>query len=312
MGTAPIAVPALRACAELEGIELLAVVTQPPARRGRGRKKQPSAVHQAASELGLPVRTPLRFAGTEGDSILDEFEPDACLVMAYGQIIKAPHLARCPKRWLNLHGSLLPRWRGAAPIERCLEAGDEETGVQLMEMEVGLDTGPVYAERRIATSGHTAGSLIQALADEAAALTRESLRSVLLGHLKAKPQDDDKACYAKRILNTEGCIDFSGSADVWARRSRAFNPRLGLRCQIKTKEKEYLIKIWDANVVAGATATEPGTILRADKQGLWVSCQQGVLNLRELQLVGKRRMPWSDWRSGVQLTLHDRFIFEKK
>ncbi len=308
MGTAPIAVPALRACLEIDDIELLGVVTQPPARRGRGRKEQLSAVHQAALTLDLPVRTPARFAGVEGDAILDEFLPDACLVMAYGQIIKAPHLARCPKRWLNLHGSLLPRWRGAAPIERCLEAGDSETGVQLMEMQTGLDTGPVFAERRIATRGHTAGSLIDALADQAAVLTQDSLALALLGQLKPEPQDDSKACYAKRILSTEGQIDFSGSADVWARRSRAFNPRLGLRCTLKTKEKEYLVKFWQADVIADTTATKPGSILRADKQGLWVSCQQGVLNIRELQLVGKRRLPWSQWRSGVQLTQDDHFL----
>ena len=135
MGTAPIAVPALRACAELQEIDLLAVVTQPPSRRGRGRKALPSAIEEAARAIGLPICTPERFAGDGGDAVLDAFEPDACLVMAYGQIIKAPHLARCPQRWLNLHGSLLPRWRGAAPIERCLEAGDIETGIQLMQME---------------------------------------------------------------------------------------------------------------------------------------------------------------------------------
>jgi methionyl-tRNA formyltransferase len=307
MGTAPIAVPALLRCFELQGIELLAVVTQPPARRGRGRKILPSAVHQAALDLGLPVRTPKRFAGDEGDAILDEFEPDSCLVMAYGQIIKEAHLNRCPKRWLNLHGSLLPRWRGAAPIERCLEAGDAETGVQLMQMETGLDSGPVYAERRIRTQGHNAESLGKALANEAAALSAASLLAALTGQLEPVPQDPAKSCYAHRIQNTEGFIDFLGAAESWAQRSRAFDPRLGLRCRLKTQEKESLIKIWGAEVVSGIQAAEPGVVLRSDKGGLWVSCQHGVLNIVSLQLDGKKRLLWSQFRSGLNIQPGDCF-----
>ena len=239
--------------------------------------------------------------------MLDEFEPDACLVMAYGQIIKAPHLARCPQRWLNLHGSLLPRWRGAAPIERCLEAGDIETGIQLMQMETGLDTGAVYAERRIATKGHNAQTLSQALAIEAAALTRSSLVEALHGSLEPVPQDPHRACYAKRIEKSEGMINFLGSADLWARRSRAFNPRLGLRCRIKSHKKDLSLKIWDAEVVADQGATEPGAILRADQHGLWVSCEVGVLNILSLQFDGKKRLDWSQFKTGLALEPNDRF-----
>ena len=307
MGTAPIAVPALRACSKLQDIDLLGVVTQPPSRRGRGRKVRPSAVAEAALEIGLPLRTPERFAGNEGDAVLDEFNPDACLVIAYGQIIKAPHLARCPQRWLNLHGSLLPRWRGAAPIERCLEAGDLETGMQLMQMETGLDTGPIYAERRIATKGHNAATLAQALAIEAAALTSSSLVPALRGLLEPIAQDSARACYAKRIEKSEGVIDFHGSADLWARRSRAFNPRLGLRCRIKSHKKDLSLKIWEAEVVADQSATEPGAILRADHQGLWISCESGVLNIVSLQFDGKKRLDWSQFKSGLTLEPNDRF-----
>jgi methionyl-tRNA formyltransferase len=297
----------LRRCFELQGIDLIAVITQPPARRGRGRKILPSAVHEAALGLGLPVRTPQRFAGAEGDAILDEFKPDACLVMAYGQIIKEAHLNRCPERWLNLHGSLLPRWRGAAPIERCLEAGDDETGVQLMQMETGLDTGPVYAERRIGTKGHNAESLSEALGHEAAELSGSSLLAALTGGLEPSTQDPTNACYARRIENTEGFIDFLGSADLWAQRSRAFDPRLGLRCKVKTEEKEVFIKIWSAEAVSDIQATEPGVVLRADKGGLWVSCQHGALNIVSLQLDGKKRLFWSQFRSGLTLKPGDCF-----
>ena len=307
MGTAPIAVPALRACAELDGVDLLAAVSQPPARRGRGRKLSPSALHQAALELGIEVQTAQRFAGAEGDKILDTYRPDACVVMAYGQIIKANHLARCPSRWLNLHGSLLPRWRGAAPIERCLEAGDERTGVQLMQMESGLDTGPVYAEMSCLTNGHTSATLSDELAKIAAELLQRDLLKVLQGELQAKSQDADGASYAHRLERTDGHINFLGSADVWARKSRAFDPKLGLRCKLTFRQKEFGVKIWSADVVAEAEALKPGQILRADRKALWVSCERGVLDLRSLQLDGKKRLDWSELCAGLALSQNDHF-----
>ena len=307
LGTAPIAVPALRACYALDEVELLAVVSQPPSRRGRGRRLQPSATHQAALELGLEVRTPTRFRGEQGDAVLDEFEPDACLVMAYGQIITAAHLERCPDRWLNLHGSLLPRWRGAAPIERCLEAGDVETGVQLMVMEAGLDTGPVLGERRVATAGHNAESLAQVLAVEAAALTTSHLSGALRGELTETPQDNDLAVYAHRIQRHEGQINFLGHAEVWARKARAFDPRLGLRCRLLRAQQAIGLKIWSAEPLALEHTEIPGTILRCDTEGLWVACETGALNVLRLQLDGKKRLTWQQVRAGLSITPQDRF-----
>ncbi|MBD36067.1 MAG: hypothetical protein CL512_04800 [Actinobacteria bacterium] len=307
LGTAPIAVPALRVCAQLQEIELVGVVSQPPSRRGRGRKLMPSAVHQAAQELSCDVVTPDRFRGEEGDTILNRFAPDACLVMAYGQIIKADHLARCSNRWFNLHGSLLPRWRGAAPIERCLEAGDAVTGVQLMRMEVGLDTGPVFAERRIETVGHNAQSLSVALGNEAAKLTQSHLVQAIKGQLEPHPQNDDLAVYAHRVLRQEGHIDFRGKAEVWACKSRAFDPRLGLRCRLIQSNRVLGIKIWSAQVETSLTADKPGKILKCDASSLWVSCEEGVLNITSLQVDGKKRLSWSQARSGLSLTTSDYF-----
>jgi methionyl-tRNA formyltransferase len=308
LGTAPIAVPALKACLELEHMDLVGVVSQPPSRQGRGRKTSPSAVHQAAQTIGLEVAIPDRFAGDQGDEILARYQPDLCLVMAYGQIIKAPHLSACPDRWFNLHGSLLPRWRGAAPIERCLEAGDQMTGVQLMRMEVGLDTGPVFAERKISTTGHDAGSLADALALEAAQLTSQSLRAAFSGELEPQHQNEHDACYAHRIQRSEGHINFLGKAVSWERKSRAFDPRLGLRCSLLQRDKVVGLKIWSASVVPDLDAEKPGKIIRCDRGGLWVSCEDGVLAVHSLQLDGKKRLNWSEVRSGLSLTLDDHFV----
>ena len=307
LGTAPIAVPTLHACAQLDEIELVGVVSQPPSKRGRGRKLQPSAVHQAAEALGYPLATPHRFYGAEGDAILDRFAPDACVVIAYGQIIKANHLERCPNRWFNLHGSLLPRWRGAAPIERCLEAGDPITGVQLMLMETGLDTGPIFAERRVATAGHNAHSLSVVLGEEAAKLTQNRLVAAIRGQLEPMHQNDDQAIYAHRVLRTEGHIDFLGKAEVWARRSCAFDPRLGLRCRLIQGERTFGIKIWSAQAESTLITDKPGKIIKCDASGLWVSCEEGVLNITSLQVDGKKRLAWSQARSGLALTTSDYF-----
>ena len=307
LGTAPIAVPTLRVCAQLDDIELVGVVSQPPSKRGRGRKLKPSAVHQAAEELGYDVITPQRFHGAEGDSILDERSPDACLVIAYGQIIKANHLEQCPNRWFNLHGSLLPRWRGAAPIERCLEAGDPITGVQLMQMETGLDTGPVFAERRVKTKGHNAQSLTLLLAEEAAQLTKSHLIEAIDGRLEPQHQDDGLAVYAHRILRSEGHIDFRGKAEVWERRSNAFDPRLGLRCRLVQTDRTIGLKIWSAHTETSLTADKPGKIIKCDASALCVSCEEGVLNITSLQVDGKKRLSWTQARSGLALSASDYF-----
>jgi methionyl-tRNA formyltransferase len=307
LGTAPIAVPTLYACAQLDEIELVGVVSQPPSKRGRGRKLQPSAVQQAAEELGYPLATPHRFHGAEGDAILDRFAPDACVVIAYGQIIKANHLERCKNRWVNRHGSLLPRWRGAAPIERCLEAGDPVTGVQLMLMETGLDTGPIFAERRVPTAGHNAHSLSIALGEEAAKLTQSHLTTAISGLLEPTYQNNDQAIYAHRVLSAEGHIDFRGKAEIWARRSRAFDPRLGLRCRLIQAERNLGIKIWSAHAESPLTTDKPGKIIKCDASALWVSCEEGVLNITSLQVDGKKRLSWSQARSGLALTTSDYF-----
>ena len=312
LGTAPIAVPTLRACAQLDDIELVGVVSQPPSKRGRGRKLTTSAVHQAAEALGYDVMTPHRFHGAEGDSILSKRSPDACLVIAYGQIIRADHLERCANRWFNLHGSLLPRWRGAAPIERCLEAGDPITGVQLMQMGTGLDTGPVFAERRVETKGHNAQSLTVLLAEEAAKLTKTHLVRAIDGQLEPQHQDENLAVYAHRILRSEGHIDFQGKAEVWERRSRAFDPRLGLRCHLVQPNRTVGIKIWSAHTETSLASDKPGKIVRCDASSLCVSCEEGVLNITSLQVDGKNRLSWSQARSGLAVTTSDYFECQKK
>jgi methionyl-tRNA formyltransferase len=305
LGTAEIAVPALGALVALPKVHTIAVVTQPPARRGRGRTLQRSPVHQAALALDLEVFTPERFRGIKGDEILAQLRPQAALVMAYGQLISGEHLDRCARGWFNLHASLLPRWRGAAPIERCLEAGDKVTGMGLMAMQVELDTGPVYAEIKVPTGTHNAASLATELGIAAAQLVRRDLVATLLGERPAKPQASVGMTYAKRIRNDEGQINFLGNAADWAAKARAFDPRLGLRCCLHTQTGLQPLKIWACTAIAATPSAKPGLILSVSKDALVVACEHGALRVETLQSDGKKRLEWSQFCAGVRIVVGD-------
>jgi methionyl-tRNA formyltransferase len=310
-GTAPCAVPALRALVDDERFDLIAAVSQPASARGRGRKMQPSAVAQAARELGLPVETPNNLRDGSGHRLLDHYRPDLCLVIAYGQIIASDLLDRLPQRWFNLHGSLLPRWRGAAPIERAIEAGDSETGMQLMAMEASLDTGPVYASRSVTIGEHTTTSLTHALAGLGADLVTGALYEAFDGNLRPTQQATAGVTYAHCLTAAEGTIDFLGDAQVWANRCRAFDPRPGLRCSVvrSTTDNPEAIKIWAAHVAGGDLPSgAPGQIVEIRKKVIVVACERGHLAISELQQCSKRRMPWSAMRQGFPLAVGDRLI----
>lgn len=301
--TDPIALPALQAAYHHHEIDVQALVTQPLRRSGRGRKQRESILVEAAREMGLPFCRPHRLDSEEGDTLLKQYQPEFCIVMAYGQIICQRHLDTVPGPWLNLHGSLLPRWRGAAPIERAIEAGDHETGMMFMAMEAGLDTGSIYSARKIQVDHHSGGSLRKEMANLAAILVNEDLSLILSGHLKSKKQAEEGFCYAHRLRSNEGWIDFRGDAEIWSRRSRAFDPKPGLTC-LDPKGKR--LKLWRAEPLRGGG--DPGRIEKIDSEGLIISCERGCLKVTELQLEGRKRIHISDfilstrWKIGERLT----------
>jgi len=301
--TDPIAIPALNALFEAQGVELLALVTQPLRRSGRGRKQRESPLVLAAQKLDIEIHRPQRLDSPDGDDLLASLHPDFCLVMAYGQIVCRRHLEATPHPWLNLHGSLLPRWRGAAPIERAIEAGDRETGMMFMAMEEGLDTGPVYTERRVQISHHRTHELRQVMGDLAGQLVREDLHGILSNKHRAQPQVSTGATYAHRLRPEEGWIDFMGDAEIWSRRARAFDPRPGLTC---LDPRGRRLKIWSCYAQDGGG--QPGRIEAMDSDGLVISCEKRSLVVTELQAEGRKRMKIdhflhaSRWNPGELLT----------
>ncbi|MEO1092360.1 MAG: methionyl-tRNA formyltransferase [Pseudomonadota bacterium] len=279
MGTAAFAVPSLEGLADSRH-DLLAVYTQPPRPAGRGKREQRTDVHEAASALGLPVRTPATLKTAEVQAAFTALELDVAVVGAYGLLLPQAILDAPRHGCLNLHGSLLPRWRGAAPVERAVEAGDAETGVMIFQMEAGLDTGPVFVERRLPIGARdTAPALRTALADLAARLLLPLLDDLEAGRAIAAPQPPTGATYANKLDKQEFRIDWQAPAALLERRVRAFHPNAW--CQVGAQR----LRVLAADVVAGSGP--PGTVLDA---ALTVACGEGALRLTEVQPSGKRPM----------------------
>jgi methionyl-tRNA formyltransferase len=292
-GTPEFAAVALRALHEA-GFEIPLVLTQPDRPAGRGMQLQASAVKQYAVAHGMPVAQPLSLRTDSKDpqraeearaahDLLNATEYDVMVVAAYGLILPRSTLDIRP--CINIHGSLLPRWRGAAPIHRAIESGDVETGVTIMEMEEGLDTGPMLLiERLPIEDGDTTGSLHDKLAGLGGRMIVEALRKMAAGTLPATPQPEQGVTYAAKISKEEAKLDFAISAEVLARKIRAFNPFPGANGVVDG----VAIKIWQAQAVAGNGA--PGEVLQADAQGIVVACGDGALRLNELQKPGGKRL----------------------
>ncbi len=307
-GTPDFAAEALRALVE-SGHEVVLVLSQPDRPRGRGMKLSPSPVKALALEKGISVLTPetlsLRRAPERSAAIhagLKRLGADLLVVAAYGLILPEPVLnaargigLRGDIRALNIHASLLPRWRGAAPIARAIEAGDPETGVTLMKMELGLDTGPMIA--RCATpilSEDTTESLTKRLAGLGSGLLVEALRRP--GLMDWTPQPEEGVTYAEKLLKTEGRIDWSEDAQTLARRLRAFTPFPGLFF-----EKDGLrIKVSGARARENSALVPAGTVLEA-RGRLAVRCGRGALELTELQKPGRPRMPAASFLQSLPL-----------
>ncbi|HEY0087177.1 MAG TPA: methionyl-tRNA formyltransferase [Allosphingosinicella sp.] len=280
MGTPDFAVPTLEALLEA-GHEVAAVYSQPPRPGGRrGRELTPSPVQRRAEAAGIAVRTPLSLRDPAEQEAFRALELDVAVVAAYGLILPLPILEAPRHGCLNVHGSLLPRWRGAAPVQRCILAGDEMTGICIMEMERGLDTGPVLLRRETAVDGKTAGMLTDELARMGAAMMVEVLAR--LGEIVPEVQPDDGVTYAHKIEKGEARIDFALPARQVERQVRAFNPAPGAFFELNGER----IKILQAAVLDASG--EPGIVL---DDALTIACGNGALSALLVQRAGRGPMP---------------------
>ncbi len=286
MGTPDFAVPTLNALVEA-GHEVCAVYTQPPRRAGRGKQLRLGPVHIRAGELGIAVRHPESLKGTDAQAALAALTADVAVVAAYGLLLPQSVLDAPRFGCLNVHGSLLPRWRGAAPVQRAILAGDEETGVTIMQMERGLDTGPMLMKAATPVADKTSGELLDELAQIGAGLMVEALAQ--LGKLKAEPQDDALATHAAKIDKAEARLDFAKPAAQLEREVRAFAPFPGSWCDIGGER----VKLLKAQMIEAAG--RPGEVL---DDRLTVACGQGALRPALLQPAGKPVMALEDFLRG--------------
>ncbi|ARP88186.1 methionyl-tRNA formyltransferase [Bordetella genomosp. 9] len=272
------------------------VLTQPDRPAGRGLKLAPSPVKQAAVAAGIPVAQPrsLRLDGrypedaAQAHDHLRAAEADVMVVAAYGLILPQWVLDLPPHGCLNIHASLLPRWRGAAPIQRAIEAGDAETGITIMQMDAGLDTGDMLLVRKLPIGpAQTAAALHDALAPLGATAIVEALQALAAGGLTPVPQPAEGVTYAAKLDKAEAPLDCSLAADVLARRVRAFNPVPG--ATIRLPGLGDPVKVWRAEALPGAPAALPGSVLRATPAGIDIATADGILRLQELQRAGGKR-----------------------
>ncbi len=291
MGTPAFAVPSLLACFDVG--EVVAVVTQPDKPKGRGQQLSMPPVKEAALARGLPVLQPPKIRNTPFASELAALAPDVCVVTAYGKILPPDVLAVPPKGCVNVHASLLPRFRGAAPIQWAIAHGDAETGVCLMVMDVGMDTGPVLA-RRVTPIGaeETSSALHDRLSALGGDLLREDLPRYLRGELAPVAQPSEGAVAAPLIDKEDGRLDFARPAVELERRIRAFTPWPGAF----TRFDGALLKVSRAGVGQGKGA--PGEVVAASGDALEVACGEGSLVLLEVQPEGKRRMTAGQFLQG--------------
>jgi methionyl-tRNA formyltransferase len=296
-GTPEFAVPALEVLAAAH--RMGAVFTQPDRPAGRGRSLHASPVKAAAIRLGLPVHQPVSFKLPQALETLRSLELDALVVVAYGLILPPAALQSPRLGCINIHASLLPRWRGAAPIQRALLAADPKTGVTIMRMDAGLDTGPMLAVREIAIGAHdTASTLHDRLARLGAELVAETLNALQAGRVSEVPQPTDGVTYAEKINKAEALIDWRQDAEQISRRVRAFNPWPIAETRLDGTQ----LRIWDAQVLdAGVSTMEPGTVLAATDAGIDVACGRGALRILRLQLAGRKALVPGEFLKGQRL-----------
>jgi methionyl-tRNA formyltransferase len=297
------------------GHEIVLVLTQPDRPAGRGMKLQPSPVKQWALEHHVPVAQPrsLRLDGKYPEDAAAARETllaanaDAMVVAAYGLILPQWVLDLPTKGCLNIHASLLPRWRGAAPIHRAIEAGDTQTGITIMQMDAGLDTGDMLLVR---TQAILPADTTAALHDRLAVLGGEAIVQALaeIDRLKPLPQPAEGVTYAHKIEKAEAALDWTLPAELLARRIRAFDPFPGMTVPLPTPSGQETLKLWQAVAEPAEHPAEPGTVLRADASGVRVACGQGQLCLTQLQRPGGKRLNAADFLRGCPLQVGQRLV----
>jgi methionyl-tRNA formyltransferase len=320
LGTAELSCASLQALAGNPQFQIAAVVTQPDRPQGRDLKPQPSPVKSLALKLGLPVLQPPRARDEQFIAELRALQPDLVVVVAYGQILP-PAILDLPRHdCLNIHTSLLPKYRGAAPIQWAIANGDTETGVTIMKMDVGLDTGPIVSQRRTAIlPADDSVTLHDRLAQLGAELLMQTIPDYVAGKIQPVPQPAEGASYAAKIKKEDGHIDWNQPAQTIWNRLRAFTPWPGaftfLRCaehrlgsnlpvpqhagSVPGAPRPQLLKIWKAEVVERSGGV--GEILLADKTGIIVGCGKDALRILELQREGGRRMSAAEFLAGHSL-----------
>jgi methionyl-tRNA formyltransferase len=289
MGTPEFAVPTLDALLTA-GHEVVAVYSQPPRPAGRGKGLRPSPVQQRAEAAGIEVRTPLSLKGAEEQEAFAALGLDVAVVAAYGLILPLPILEAPVHGCLNVHGSILPRWRGAAPIHRAILAGDEKTGITIMQMERGLDTGPTYPVRETAIDGKAAGELTEELARIGGALMVDVLER--LEELKPVPQPEDGVTYASKIEKHEARLDFAQTAEAVERQVRAFNPAPGAFFEMGGER---------IKVLAAIVSQESGEAGAVIDDRLTIACGEGAIVPTQVQRAGRGAMTPSELLRGFPI-----------
>lgn len=292
-GTPPFAVDALNAL-HAAGHDIALVLTQPDRPAGRGMNLLPSATATAALKLGLRVEKPPTLKNADVQAMLKSAGAEAMIVAAYGLILPQAVLDIPQRGCLNIHGSLLPRWRGAAPVQRAIEAGDTATGIAIMQMDAGLDTGDILLEKQLPIArDETSTTLFAKLTVLGASAIIEALAK--LPTLISRPQPIEGMTYAKKIEKSEGKIDFSLPADAIERKLRAFDPFPGCEATLSEGGDRSTLKIWRAAVVKNPETAAPGTIVALTPQSLHVSCGLDLLSIQSVQKPGGKRMAITDY-----------------
>lgn len=300
MGAPDFSVPTLMEIVG-QGHEVVAVYSQPPRPAGRGMEERKTPVHEAAEQLGLPVFTPTSLKSEEEQEKFRALDADVAVVVAYGLLLPKAILEAPREGCLNLHGSLLPRWRGAAPIQRAIMAGNRETGVQVMRMDEGLDTGDICMSETIAiTAEMTAEDLHDRMMVLGADLMVRALAALSRGLLQSRPQPEEGVTYAKKIDKAESRIDFSRSADEIHNTIRGLSPFPGAWCEMTIRGKAQRVKLLRSELADGKGT--PGELL---DDAMTVACGAGAVRLVMLQRAGKGAMKAEEFLRGADLKIGD-------